>query len=669
MLSADELRARREKLKAEREARSGKKEPDNVVQFPTSAPEVPDELADAIPEGLEDEKESLPAEILSADQELEAFVRGISVLEAYRKWVGGQEVTSGKDYLSPPEYRVQCPLPDHADNRPSASLNTDTNLWVCYTCDNTGGDVLDLAAINHGMYPGYKQGQDFHNLFRKIGEDYGWVVENQNGIPVPVSPSEQVKKYEAAQRELEEQRAQLTQQQGEVPPNNVIDITTGEEVEDDEDEDDPHFGDPFQLDWRPLVKEGTFLDEYMKACKNNFIPEEFHFWNALVAIGLAGGRNVKLEETFPNLFVCHLGPTSGGKSSSLKPLAAVLEAALPYNPEAPSHNGIYQMPSGASGEIIIDLMRGDVLPAATGKAPIIPIDYTPGKGIRGLIKYEELKEVLQRISRQGSTLQETLFKFYDCDNQVDTASRTSGISIAKNPFASLVTTTQPARLRKQLTKDDAYSGFLNRFVFTAGPQKPKPTRGRIPINLDAAIVQLKGINQWIDQLHNGKLDLQWSEEGGDRWDDFCSRTIHPTERNGSETVKRLNTVMIKLVMLFAINAHEDTVSVDSVNNAIGLWDYLLRTYKVIDDQVMVSSVTEMENDILGYIKKKLISGKSHVTESEVYYDRKHKYDRIEIHKAIEILVKMHELEEVQPPPGKKGGRPPKTAYKTRDLLA
>lgn len=660
---------RRKAIQAEREAKLGKT---NVVQFPAAKPALdeglPPELAEAIPSAsfTEEEKEDVAEHIQSADQQIEKLVEGIDILRAYDMWIGKMKPSPSPGN---PEVFVSCPLPGHEDKNPSACANTDTNLWMCYRCDK-GGDILDLAAIRYDM-PDYKSGQNFHNLYRKIAEnDFGWSFENEGGFQVGLSPDDQRKKYEAAQQQLEEERAQLKQQKGELPPKNVIDISTGEEVEEDEEDEDPNFGNPFKLDWGPLVKEDSFLDEYMKACKNNFIPEEFHFWNALVAIGFAGGRRVKLEETYPNLFVCHLGPTSGGKSSSLKPLAAVLKSALPYNPEAPDHDGVYQLPAGASGEIIIDLIRGDVKPSSHNKAPIIPLNYTPGGGIKGLIKYEELTEILKRIARQGSTLQETLFKFYDCDDQVDTASRTSGISIAKNPFASLVTTTQPARLRKQLTKDDAYSGFLNRFIFTAGPQKPKPTRGRQLIDVSSASTKLQGIQKWIEVVHGNDLILEWSEDGGDLWDDFCSRTIHPTEETGSETVKRVNTAMIKLVMLFSLNAMESTISKESVQNAIALWDYLLMTYKTIDSQVMTSSIAEMEDDIIAYTKRKLIAGKPYVTASEICKALRRKYERSDLMRAIDILLRIGELEDLPKTDLQTGqkGRPPKTAYKVRSLL-
>lgn len=39
--------------------------------------------------------------------------------------------------------KSECPLPDHEDTNPSASVNEDACRWRCHTCDK-GGDVWDL---------------------------------------------------------------------------------------------------------------------------------------------------------------------------------------------------------------------------------------------------------------------------------------------------------------------------------------------------------------------------------------------------------------------------------------------------------------------------------------------------------------------------------------------
>ena len=39
--------------------------------------------------------------------------------------------------------KAQCPIPDHEDSNPSASINEDACRWRCHACDR-GGDIYDL---------------------------------------------------------------------------------------------------------------------------------------------------------------------------------------------------------------------------------------------------------------------------------------------------------------------------------------------------------------------------------------------------------------------------------------------------------------------------------------------------------------------------------------------
>jgi DNA primase len=39
--------------------------------------------------------------------------------------------------------KASCPLPEHEDTNPSASVNEEACRWRCHTCDK-GGDIYDL---------------------------------------------------------------------------------------------------------------------------------------------------------------------------------------------------------------------------------------------------------------------------------------------------------------------------------------------------------------------------------------------------------------------------------------------------------------------------------------------------------------------------------------------
>jgi hypothetical protein len=70
--------------------------------------------------------------------------------------------------------KALCPF--HDDNRPSFSINTKTNRWRCFVC-NEGGDAVDFVAKLYGLSP--------LDALKKIGSDLSL------GSPVrPANPTQ-----------------------------------------------------------------------------------------------------------------------------------------------------------------------------------------------------------------------------------------------------------------------------------------------------------------------------------------------------------------------------------------------------------------------------------------------------------------------------------------------
>jgi len=46
--------------------------------------------------------------------------------------------------------KAECPLPDHEDRNPSASVNTDEGKWHCFACGR-GGDGYDIIQEREGF--------------------------------------------------------------------------------------------------------------------------------------------------------------------------------------------------------------------------------------------------------------------------------------------------------------------------------------------------------------------------------------------------------------------------------------------------------------------------------------------------------------------------------------
>lgn len=122
-------------------------------------------------EWMLDTLDELPDEIaasIESDQFIDNVIAQIDIVQAYKTWVpknfpNGHE---GRD-----EIQVSCPTPSHRDNNPSASLNTENNVWTCYGC-GAKGDVLGMIGYWKNLDPRDKR--EFMSLRKAICGDLGY---------------------------------------------------------------------------------------------------------------------------------------------------------------------------------------------------------------------------------------------------------------------------------------------------------------------------------------------------------------------------------------------------------------------------------------------------------------------------------------------------------------
>jgi CHC2-type zinc finger protein len=59
--------------------------------------------------------------------------------------------------------KAECPMPDHEDRNPSASVNTSAGKWHCFTCSR-GGDGYDIIQEREG-FAGFSATREFAARF------------------------------------------------------------------------------------------------------------------------------------------------------------------------------------------------------------------------------------------------------------------------------------------------------------------------------------------------------------------------------------------------------------------------------------------------------------------------------------------------------------------------
>jgi hypothetical protein len=578
-----------------------------------------------------------------ADTEMDRIIDGIDILSAYSRWCGKMT----PDPRGKTEgIKISCPIPGHEDRDPSAWINLDKQTWFCGGCQQ-GGDAYDIAAYHHGYpVPGYKDGSNFHELRRDMAQDLGYTFTTLPGNVVEIIPPEEQEHFAltdkglAAAEEAEERNAK------------VIDLY-------EEPESDLVFD---ALPWKEVVPADTYLSAYMAAATLDDVPEEFHFFNALIGLGFALGREVTLDDFTPvysNLFVCTLGRSGSGKSKARGHLSKLLNAALPHDWADPTSKGVRKINAPGSAEVLIHNFQKPVMDPSN---PKMIAYYAP---VRGLIDFNELSSLIGRTSRQGNVTIPTLMQFYDMERTIATSSITHGAKEAHEPFASALTTTQPKALRNLITKSDDASGFLNRWIFVPGREKMRFAIGGVAIDMTPVVPKLKEIVGWSASFGTHEK-VMWSPQAATSFTNFFHKTIElDKKRSDSDLLIRLDLLMKKLILLFSANKKEKIVSLQTVEDAILCYPYLISSYAIPEGQIGNTLQHEVSEAVLAVIDKFEAKNPGNPSKAPTLNQiarslHRRKYPNELLLKTCDNLVKLGFLKTIVPKAGSMGR--PTTRY-------
>lgn len=634
MTDTEAFRERLATLKAERAARLKVLEPEQHD-------------ADLVPD--------LPYEPSETDIQLDKIIEDLGVLEAYRRWCGKSHP---KPHPGQTEgIKVSCPLPNHPDNDPSAWLNTEKNTWFCGGCQQ-GGDTYDIAAVHFGYpIPGYKEGARFHSLREDIAKSLGYVFYKPAGADdsVLVAPIPESSEPEPETKPGPDKKPESTPLMA--PPTLAPVLTTPYSEEEEDDFDEYTFP---SLNWNSLVEPDTFLSAYMEQTSKDDVPEEYHFWNGLIAIGLAVGRDAVLKDNpdvLGNLFICTLGNTGSGKSRANKYLTELLNKAIPYDYTDDFSKGVKKIGAPASAEALIGGFSRPLYDPANPKSLV---GYAP---IRGLVTFNEFSALAGRAERLGNILKPQLMDLYDASSRISTVSVTHGEKIAEYPFGSVLTTTQPRALRKVLSSADAHSGFINRWIFVAGPPKKISAWSSARVDITPAVAPLERIHGWVGL---GKTLLPTSTAFG-LYEEFFRTTILPdVKADKSEVLTRLHLTTKKLMLLFALNSRHENIEESDVQKMIQIYRYLIDCYAISSAEIGNTVHQRLQAKILDILNNFWEKHKRGATQRELILYLNLKRNReFELYLVVNTLKYLSELGmiEVETSAGGRGKGRPTVRYK------
>lgn len=569
------------------------------------------------------------------DDLIDGALKRVSVIEAYEKWCGKMQPARRAGQTE--GVMISCPIPGHRDSNPSAWANTEKDTWFCARCQQ-GGDIYDIAAYYFNLpVPGYKSGKSFHDLRRSMVQDLGYVVQKATvegqpdniylPVPEPVAPVvpavAPVVSVDTVEASIERINDALL------------------EAETDLDFIAPEF------DWRAIVPEGTFLHDYINACIVDDAAEEYHFWNGLVAIGVAVGRSITLYDSLPvyaNIMLCILGQSGDRKSRSMSHMKNLIRESLPYEANNPVNNGVRMVQGAASGEAIISVFQRLEYDPTDPKRIVGPLP------VRALIDYSELSDLVGRAARQGSVIKTVLMQVADTDRSISTVSVTRGEVVADKPFGCVVTTTQPESLKDLVSEGDTTSGFLNRWIFASGKPKTKVAIGGAKVDMLPVVDAYKRIHGQVPR------EIQWTEGAAKLFTEHFHSSIEPVQHN-NPVLGRLDLIEKKLILLLAINSNLDTVSEEIVHQVIMMHSYLVKVYGITSKRIQKNSInTQIHAEIMRHIERLTVKFPQFGPSKKQLKDCvKHKgWDPVVSQRILELIAKDEQVEVSMGDPSKPG---------------
>lgn len=532
---------------------------------------------------------------LSLDEQmLDGVINGLDIVWVYNRWAGKGPVSAGNKRES---IKCSCPNPRHPDKNPSAWMNRDKNTWYCGGCSE-GGDLWDIAAWYFDEpVPGYKTDPaTFRRLRDKMASDLGYAKYTSGG--------------KAAYNKMPDPAEEPPPTES-VEETNVVQLRVIPGSKEDEDQDGPHFK-AASLNWQELVVRGTFLDLWMRECTKDTCPEEFHFFTGLMAIGFAVGRNRVLSdvpEVLPNINVCLVGKSGTGKSRAKRHLRDVLASALPFDDTVPFPTGTKSMHPG-SGEALIREFQHNVDDPSTPNAPkkLWPV--------RGYVEFDELASLIAKGARQGSSLKPLLMELYDGPSVLSNATITGGKISAINPFGQVMTTTQSRSVRTVLNAADDAAGFVNRWTFVTGPDKPPVSINRAIVDLEEPAAALKSIHHWAVN----KVGMEFTDEAFQLFDEFITKRVIPAKNKSedfSDIFNRMDLLLKKILILLACNEKMNRIDTSIVEKMMKIYPYLLNVYGLIDTYLAQTSAGELAEAVAAAINKYYDKKKAFPTAREI----------------------------------------------------
>jgi hypothetical protein len=288
----------------------------------------------------------------------------------------------------------------------------------------------------------------------------------------------------------------------------------------------------------------------------------------LVSFGNVVGRQPYCvtdgAEHYPVLYLLLAGPTAAGrKGTSAQRIRAVFDIAAPDWTENNIASGL------SSGEGIIHAIRDPVfgLNKNTGALVLHDAGVTDK---RMLFDEREFASVLDRMRREGNTLETVIRDAWDCRRRLETKTKHSPTK-ATNPHVSITAHITIEEVRQKLNQTSMANGFANRFLYGCARRSKLLPRGGMLAKDD---MDLLGAATSEAVTSAGAITLvDMAPEAAELWDSVYPKLVAEVPGLIGAILSRGATQTMRLALVYALLDRAPQIARVHLEAALAVWDY------------------------------------------------------------------------------------------------
>lgn len=261
----------------------------------------------------------------------------------------------------------------------------------------------------------------------------------------------------------------------------------------------------------------NWLDSYQEYCSDFEPPKIFQKWSAVLALSVAAGHRVWLEEAntkiWPNLYVVLVGPSGVGKGQAMREVLPMVKATnVPISPDKIT-----------VAKLTMDLASSSVKDEDLGLV-------TPY-----LIWAEELPSFLGMDAYKSGKIAD-LTSLYDCAELWVSGTKTQGVDAIAQPYVCMLAGATASSLFDVMPPASVGQGFTSRLLFVETQHYDKRVAEKPWVEAFHGKLQTALIHD-IAIIAKMRGAMKLSDVARVYWNDFYLNRPMPQEEYGDERMQ------------------------------------------------------------------------------------------------------------------------------------